>query len=110
MRLLLNGDIQNAAICALLDSGVELRADVCDLPHHGSFVDASPRWLKRVAPKMVLQSSGPRRLRQDHWGPVLDAAEVPRLSGTQCGMVQLDFGRDGTIQVARFKAVATPDR
>ncbi|MFI4860693.1 MAG: DNA internalization-related competence protein ComEC/Rec2 [Phycisphaerales bacterium JB063] len=96
-RVLLNGDIQGEAIAALLGSGVDLRADVTDLPHHGSWVAESPAWLEAVDPLVALQSSGPRRPDEDRWAQPLEAAGVPRLTTNTHGMVHLAIARDGRI-------------
>jgi len=110
MRLLFNGDIQDRAIDALLDSGIDLHADVSDLPHHGGFVDASARWFERVAPEIVLQSSSVRRLRADRWQRHLDASAISRFTTARSGMIELDFNSDGTISVKRFKQPQSVDR
>ena len=103
LRLLLNGDIQDLAIGALLDSGLDIHADVSDLPHHGGFVDASVQWIGRVGPGIVLQSSSVRRLRMDRWQTHLDAASISRFTTARSGMIELDLNRDGTIGVRQFK-------
>lgn len=104
-RLLLNGDIQQAAITALLDAGTDLAADVADLPHHGSFVDASPRWLDAVDPELVLQSSGPARLRRDRWADVVGSRAMTRLISDRVGTATVYVGRDGTLSWTTFHDV-----
>lgn len=101
-RLLLNGDIQQAAITTLLDRGQDLAADVADLPHHGSFVEASERWLDAVEPRVVLQSSGPARLRRDRWAAVLQDRGIPRRVTDQSGMVCVTVDRRGQITWSGF--------
>lgn len=103
-RLLLSGDIQQRAIEGLLAVEPNIAADLCDLPHHGSFVEASPRWLKRVSPQIVLQSSGARRLRVDHWAPLMADTPIKRLITSRDGMVEVDVTDDGAMIVQRFKA------
>ena len=110
LRLLLNGDIQDLAIGAMLDSEIDLSADVSDLPHHGGFVDASARWLNRVRPEIVLQSSSVRRLQADRWQMHLDDAAVSRFATARSGMIELDFNRDSTISVRRFKQTQSVGR
>ena len=101
--LLLNGDIQQTPIEALMRTESDLRADICDLPHHGSFLPASPEWLRRVDPSHVLQSSGARRRRIDHWAKLTDRANMTRLITDRDGMVQLDVADDGQISWRRFR-------
>ncbi|MEM9416066.1 MAG: ComEC/Rec2 family competence protein [Planctomycetota bacterium] len=96
-RIILNGDIQGEAIAALLASDTDLKADVADLPHHGSWVAESPAWLDAVSPVLVLQSSGPRRVDEDRWAQPLEAAGVPRLTTQAGGMVHLAVTQDGRI-------------
>ena len=102
-RLMLCGDIQQKAITQLLDEGTDLQADVCDLPHHGSFVEASPRWLQAVAPQLVLQSSGIHRLRFDKWRPWLEPLDIQRYVTARDGMVQVTVDNQGQIAVSTFK-------
>ena len=105
-RDLLNGDIQQQAISDLLAAGSELlRADVTDLPHHGSFVEASPRWLRSLAPMMVLQSSGPARLLHDKWAGQVPA-NITRLVTWQQGMAEVDVDPAGRITWSSFKGTS----
>ncbi|MEO1237614.1 MAG: MBL fold metallo-hydrolase, partial [Planctomycetota bacterium] len=103
-QVLLSGDVQQDAIAALLESHAEeLDADVADLPHHGSFVEASPAWIDAVSPTLVLQSSGPARLRRDRWAGVLaDHPGVTRLVSDRVGFTRVRIDRDGTIGWATF--------
>lgn len=97
-RVLLNGDIAGDATTRLLDGGEARRADVTDLPHHGSFVpDVSPRWLAAVSPRVVLQSSGRDRMRTQTWQPYVEARGIDRLITDRDGMVQLEIAPDGHI-------------
>jgi len=96
-RVLLNSDIEGEVIERLLAIGGVIDADVMDLAHHGSFVDESPALLDAVGPSVVLQSSGPRRVDEDVWAPLLEEAGVPRLWTDELGMVQLLIADDGTI-------------
>ena len=81
-----------------------LDADVTDLPHHGSVVDASPDWLAAVSPRIVLQSTGPVRLHRDRWADLLAPfPEIDRYLTARHGMVQVILGRDGMISVTPFR-------
>jgi competence protein ComEC len=57
-RLLLTGDIDSSAERALLDSGLDVRADWLLAPHHGSRSSSSQLFLEAVAPQAVLISRG----------------------------------------------------
>ncbi len=102
-RLLLNGDIQQDAIESLLELEVDLKADVTDLPHHGSFVDASLQWFKSVQPQVALQSSGPTRLYNDRWRDAFEDADATRLITARHGMVEVRISHDGTISWSTFR-------
>ena len=100
-RVLLCGDIQEQAMTDLLaDSRGELRADVTELPHHGSFVDTAPAWMAAVGPSAVLQSSGYPRLRHDKWQPHL--LGITRHVTARHGMVELTIAPNGTIEARRY--------
>ena len=102
-RVMLCGDIGQDAMTRLLDDNVDLRADVCDLPHHGSYVEASPRWLRTVGPTLVLQSCGRRRLQNDKWHPRLSGLGIQRLITARHGMVELSVEQNGTIKWSVFR-------
>ena len=60
VRLLLTGDIEPPAQQALLNSGVDLHADVLKVPHHGSaFQD--PDFISAVGARLALVSVGGRQ-------------------------------------------------
>ncbi len=103
-RLLLNGDIQDDATRVLLRDRAAMDADVADLPHHGSVVDASPAWLAAVSPGIVLQSSGPMRLRRDRWAELLKPHPgVRRYITARDGMVRVEVSREGAVEVTTFR-------
>lgn len=67
VRTLMTGDAQDLAL-ETLPKG--LAPDILELPHHGS---ARPKAISVVGslhPRLVLQSTGPRRLNDPRWGPV----------------------------------------
>jgi competence protein ComEC len=101
-RVLLNGDIQETPTRDLLASGVDLRADVTDLPHHGSFVESSPRWLAAVRPRIVMQSSGEARLLHDRWRGVI-GEDTARLISRRLGTVTVTIGPDGRVSWRSFR-------
>ena len=106
--VLMCGDIQAEAMQRMLDAPVELAADVTDLPHHGSFPPPAVAWLAEADPSIVLQSSGPRRLRWDKWAPPLSSdgplAGVRRYITARDGAVTLTIDRHGGIDVRTFRA------
>ncbi|QNN22806.1 ComEC/Rec2 family competence protein [Planctomycetales bacterium ZRK34] len=110
-RVLLCGDAQHEAITSMLQAGVDVKADVLELPHHGSFIDVSPQWLTAVSPEVAMQSSGFARLRYDPWPPYL--AGITRCVTARHGMVEVRIQPDGTLQIWRFlddmEPVASPN-
>ncbi len=66
-RILLTGDIGERAQGWLLASGIDLRADVLLLPHHGGMDPNLAAFVDAVAPQYLIQSSNRRT------GPSLDA-------------------------------------
>ncbi len=58
--ILLPGDISQAAMAEMLAGG-GLKADVLELPHHGSVVHNTARFVEAVNPAVAVRSSGERR-------------------------------------------------
>jgi competence protein ComEC len=91
-RVLLTGDIEAATEAALLSSGAELRAEVLELPHHGSRTSATPAFLRAVAPVVAIASAPcPGRFGMPH-RVVLDRADA-------LGIPVWWTGRDGAVLV-----------
>ena len=90
VRILLCGDIQTEGIGRLLSREPDLRADVMELPHHGSWNPAAVALLGQVDPQVVLQSTGPIRWARDRFA---DACRG-RLRFVTCrdGMVSISLG------------------
>lgn len=57
-RFLLTGDMEREAETDLLESGVDLKADVLKVGHHGSYSSTSYLFLRTVAPKHAVISCG----------------------------------------------------
>jgi competence protein ComEC len=105
-RILLNGDIQQRAITTMLNRGMDLKADITDLAHHGSVVKATPDWLEAVKPEIAIQSAGWARLYSDRdkWPGLFKQAglQTQRLVTAPSGMVSVHITIDGSIEVERF--------
>jgi competence protein ComEC len=67
-RVLLSGDVELAAQARLLDTRVDLSADVIKVPHHGSRY-TSPELFAAVRPRIAMVSVGSRN-RYGHPSPV----------------------------------------
>jgi competence protein ComEC len=98
----LSGDVQDEAIEAMRRAGVDLSADVADLPHHGAFSERSPQLLAATQARLVIQSSGPRRLADDPWPRVLASMGAERWATAEAGMVTVTIEREGAIRVAGY--------
>ncbi|MDD4666250.1 MAG: DNA internalization-related competence protein ComEC/Rec2 [Clostridia bacterium] len=76
---LLTGDVEKEAIEQLLARGVDLRADILKIPHHGSVGSLVPLFYEKVKPQAVVISVGENRFNQPH--PEIEAyfteMEVP---------------------------------
>jgi len=91
-RILLSGDIEAAAEAALVSSGADLRADLLELPHHGSRTSATAAFLRAVAPAVAIASAPcPGRFGMPH-RVVLDRAAA-------LGIPVWWTGRDGAVLV-----------
>lgn len=72
--VLMTGDIQRAGIAGLEAAGADLRADVVEVPHHGSAEPAAMALVANSGAWMAVQSTGPSRLNDARW----DAVRVGR--------------------------------
>lgn len=68
--ILLTGDLGRAAIPLLLESGVPLDATVMEAPHHGSYNEPAAELIRAASPRVVMQSTGPRRAADPRWDPL----------------------------------------
>lgn len=96
---LIPGDAGDPAIRALLDTGVDLSAEVLVLPHHGGRRKLLPQLLDAVRPSVALASAGYR----NRWGfPVADtraalaARNIPLLVTAESGQLQARWNAEGT--------------
>ncbi|MEQ8769070.1 MAG: ComEC/Rec2 family competence protein [Phycisphaerales bacterium] len=65
---LMTGDIQAAGILGVMASlGEPARADVIEMPHHGSVSFEAAALIEALDPAVVLQSTGPDRAREPAW-------------------------------------------
>ncbi|HWB21076.1 MAG TPA: ComEC/Rec2 family competence protein [Phycisphaerales bacterium] len=95
------GDLGPEGADNLMKRGLELKADVMELPHHGSFNKQSVALLKGVRPSVVLQSTGYRRWRSDKWKGILPA-EMKRYVTVRDGESWVEIEQDGKIQMGCF--------
>lgn len=106
-RLLLCGDIEGPAMRAMAAAGVDIGADIMEAPHHGSAKPDAYAFVLRADPKVVIQSTGPRRVGDDRWD---DVRRGRRWRTTALdGAVTIRVHRDGTIIDTPFRPPAGRD-
>jgi len=101
---LLCGDIQAQAMARLLAAteagAIDLRADVLEMPHHGSFSEIAVEFVRQVDPRVLLQSTGWRRWSSDRWATFLAGRE--RLVTVRDGACGVGLDGKGGISVHRY--------
>lgn len=111
-RVLLTGDIEQAAQAGLLAAGVDLRADVLKVPHHGSRYTL-PDFLAAVAPRVAIISVGADN-RYGHPSPMLvkalRSAGVLVARTDVSGDVAVAPGPNGALSVHGERAQPSPGR
>jgi competence protein ComEC len=90
--ILLAGDIEREAEDALVQSSVDLRADVLKVPQHGSKTSSTESFIDRVQPRCAVISVG-ERSRFGHPHAVVTERYFSR------GVRLFQIGRDGMITV-----------
>jgi competence protein ComEC len=93
--IVLDGDIEGAAMDAIEARYPELHADIIELAHHGSARVAAYGFVGRLDPEVVLQSTGPSRLNDPRWDSVRPG-RVWRATADRGG-IWVKVGRDGAI-------------
>jgi competence protein ComEC len=99
-RVLMTGDIQPDAISELRRREPKLRADIVELPHHGSYNDEVAALIEQLEPELVMQSTAWRRWRRDRWADALGGVE--RLITTRDGACRIEIEPDGSLSTDRF--------
>lgn len=89
---LFTGDLEEAGENELLQSGLDLRADLLKVGHHGSKTSSSAQFLDAVRPKMAVVSADLK-----NFGGLPHDAVLGRL--TERGVKVFWTGRDGAITV-----------
>ncbi|MHC4317828.1 MAG: ComEC/Rec2 family competence protein [Planctomycetota bacterium] len=102
-RALLCGDIQRGAMEALASDYCGLSADVLELPHHGSHHRQAEVFLGRLAPRVVLQSTGRTRWKRtrERWEEGLGGTE--HLVTARDGACWVEIDRDGSLRWGRYR-------
>ena len=93
--VLLTGDIERQAMDMIVRTHGLVRADVVELPHHGSAKPGAYGFVRSLEPSVVMQSTGPTRLNDPRWDSVR-AGRVWYASADRGGF-WVRIGRDGEI-------------
>ncbi len=100
--VLLPGDIEAVGLSALAGRGDQIRSQVLLLPHHGSWQEALPAFVRAVDPEIVLISRSRRLAATGQAGTFF--ADLSRrlrmLSTRQVGWVRVRFGLGASRVVA----------
>ena len=97
-RIVIPADAQQAAQAGLLAAPDQLRADVLVLPHHGRSVGNTGEFIRAVAPRVAVCSSGSRHT----WVPPAVAellGTCPLLNTADDGCLHVRVEADGTLRV-----------
>ncbi|MGN6726730.1 MAG: ComEC/Rec2 family competence protein [Tepidisphaeraceae bacterium] len=95
-RALITGDIQSAAMTALLADPAQLRADVLIAPHHGSSEPTTPAFVQAVHPRVIL-SSNDRSLTQKQVRFENIVRGIPLYRTNACGAITLHLRPQGQL-------------
>jgi len=100
VRILLTGDVGARAQLRLLRGGVDVRADVLKVPHHGS-ADQEPRFIRAVGATAATISAGQDN---DYGHPTVTLLSLLRESGVRSWRTDTDGDiaivvRDGQVSV-----------
>ena len=108
-RVLFTGDIEAIAEGRLVTAGLDLRADVLKVPHHGSRTSSTEGFLVAVAPTLAVASVGLDN-QFHHPAPEVEAryaAHGARLLRTDLyGAVHLTIDADGSMATTVFRGAA----
>jgi len=105
-RLLMCGDIQRAAMISLLHDHPKLHADIMEAPHHGSAHPAAYDFVRAVAPRLVLQSTGPSRKDDPRWNLV--RANLDWLATPSQGALSATIAHDSSIKAWGWRKASAP--
>lgn len=94
--LLLTGDVQFEGLKWLAGARAELRADVLEVPHHGSALADSVMWVHGLRPRVAVQSTGPSRAGDDRWAQL--RSEIAWYTTCVDGAAWAEIGEDGSVR------------
>jgi competence protein ComEC len=101
-RLLMTGDAQERAIAGVRAGNPLMRADISEVPHHGSAHPAAVEWMKEVGAGVLVQSTGMSRVGDARWAEV--RAGRRWFTTAIDGASFAEIGRDGVVRGQSSKA------
>jgi competence protein ComEC len=104
LAVLLPGDIEGPAEASLLRAGVDLRADVLKIPHHGSATSTTGGFLAAVRPCLGVLSAGA----WNRFG-FPDPDTLARLGGQGVRILRTDRGGAITVSLEAGRIAAGPN-
>jgi len=99
--LLLTGDIEREAIARILDDSPSLRADIAEIPHHGSARASAMAFIEALDPTIALQSTGPSRLDDNRWEDVRENRDW-RVTARD-GAISITIYQSGDLKIESFR-------
>jgi competence protein ComEC len=100
-RVVLCGDIEKEGLEGVSRVAPELKADIMEVPHHGSAKPTAYAFVDELDPAVALQSTGPRRMNDERWDDVKEGRVW--LMTAQDGAVWAEIMRDGEVQGGKFR-------
>jgi competence protein ComEC len=100
-RLLLVGDIEREAMALLESREGDLRAEIVEVPHHGSARAFAYPFVVGLDPQILLQSTGPSRLLDERWDDVREGRQWWTTAGD--GAITVIIRHDGSIETRSFR-------
>ena len=103
--VLFPGDISTKVEQALIDSGINLQANILIAPHHGSKTSSSEAFIHEVSPDIVVFSSGYfNRWNMPHESVVMryQAQGIETFTTFDTGMVRFEFSKHA-VKTSTFK-------
>ena len=94
--ILLLGDIERDAMQLLEQREPDLRADIIEVPHHGSARSFAYPFVELLDPQILLQSTGPSRVLDDRWDDVRSGREW--WTTATDGAISVIIEQDGTVR------------
>ncbi len=99
--ILFTGDIQDAAMRALLAQPEKLKCDVLVAPHHGSSETATAEFVQATGARLIL-SSNDNTLTQKQRAFEKIVGDRPLYRTNRCGAITITIDREGMIRTKTF--------